>query len=148
MRYAFISTAALPLALAAASLHAGEVEKGVPEAPPNALAVAGTYCCRDGNAYNVTLTLNTNGTYLAKGTSCLRNKGDASGAGAWKLTDKTIVLIPSEETGWMTREPKAFDVFKFKGGWILVRADWPDYYNEHGVTDLSCFQRRKPVKSK
>ena len=40
-----------------------------------------------------------------------------------------------------------FDVLKFKGDWIFVRADWPDYYNEHGVTDVSCFQRQAPEES-
>ncbi|MCL4180224.1 MAG: hypothetical protein KJ072_21085 [Verrucomicrobia bacterium] len=44
----------------------------------------------------------------------------------------------------MNKEPKVFDVLKFKGDWILVRADWPDYYNAHGVTDVSCFQRLPP----
>jgi len=47
----------------------------------------------------------------------------------------------------MKQEPKAFDVLRFKGDWIFVRADWPDYYNEHGVTDVSCFQRRAPEES-
>jgi hypothetical protein len=124
--------------------HAAPIEKGVPKTPPDAAAVAGTYCCRDGNAYHVTLTLNTNSTYSAKGRSCLKNKGDASGAGTWKLTGRRIVLTPSQEAGWMKGEPKVFDVLKFKGDWILVRADWPDYYNEHGVTDVSCFQRQVP----
>jgi hypothetical protein len=40
-----------------------------------------------------------------------------------------------------------FDVLKFKGDWILVRADWPDYYNQHGVTDVSCFQKQAPEES-
>ena len=31
---------------------AAEIEKGVPETPSSAAAVAGTYCCHDGNAYN------------------------------------------------------------------------------------------------
>lgn len=38
-------------------------------------------------------------------------------------------------------------MLKFKGDWIFVRADWPDYYNEHGVTDVSCFQRQPPEES-
>jgi hypothetical protein len=42
----------------------------------------------------------------------------------------------------MQGEPKVFDVLRFKGDWIFVRADWPDYYNEHGVTDVSCFQKQ------
>ena len=141
--------AALVLSLSGVSLplRAAEVQKGTPETPTDAAAVAGTYVCHDGNAYRVVLSLNTNGTYWAKGSSCLRNKGDASGAGTWKLTERRIVLAPSKEDGWMKQEPKAFDVLRFKGDWIFVRADWPDYYNEHGVTDVSCFQRRAPEES-
>jgi hypothetical protein len=126
------------------SCLAAEVEKGVPETPSGAAAILGTYLCHDGVVYRVTLTLNSNGTYWAWGSSCLKNKGDASGTGTWKLTERRIVLVPSKEEGWMAKEPKAFDVLKFKGDWILVRADWPDYYNEHGVTDVSCFQRLPP----
>jgi hypothetical protein len=126
------------------TLYGAEVEKGVPETPPGAAAVAGTYCCHDGNAYRIVLTLNSNATYWAKGSSCLKNKGDAAGVGTWKLTDRRIVLTPSKEDGWMKKEPKVFDVLKFKGDWILVRADWPDHYSEHGVTDVSCFQRQPP----
>ena len=122
--------------------HAADIQKGVPETPSGAAAVAGTYCCHDGNVYRVVLTLNSNGTYWAKGSSCLKNKGDASGVGTWKLTERKIVLTPSQEAGWMKKEPKVFDVLKLKGDWIFVRADWPDYYNQHGVTDVSCFQKQ------
>ena len=47
----------------------------------------------------------------------------------------------------MNKEPKVFDVLKFKGDWIFVRADWPDYYNQRGVTDVSCFQKQAPEES-
>ncbi len=124
--------------------HASEIEKGAAETPSTAAAVASSYRCRDGNAYQVTLTLNTNGTYEAKGSRCLKNRGDASGVGTWRLADRRIVLTPSQEAGWMKSEPKVFDVLRFKGDWIFVRSDWPDYYNEHGVTDVSCFQRQEP----
>jgi hypothetical protein len=124
-----------------------EIEKGTPETPSSVAVVAGTFLCHDGNAYRVVLTLNSNGTYWARGSSCLKNKGDASGSGTWKLTERRIVLAPSKEEGWMNKEPKVFDVLKFKGDWIFVRADWPDYYNEHGVTDVSCFQRQVPEES-
>jgi hypothetical protein len=127
--------------------HAAEIEKGVPETPSGAAAVAGIYCCHDGNAYRVVLTLNSNGTYWARGSSCLRNKGDASGVGTWKLSERRIALTPEQEVGWMKMEPKVFDVLKFKTNWIFVRADWPDYYNEHGVTDVSCFQKQAPEES-
>ena len=137
----------LALTLAATLVHGAKVEKGEPEAPANAALIAGTYRCHDGcGAYDVTLTFKADGTYSAKGTSCLRNKGAASGAGGWKLTGNRIVLIPSQETEWMKTEPKTFNVLRFKGDWILVRADWPDYYNEHGVTDGSCFQRQRPTR--
>src|SRR5512136_2657935 len=124
-----------------------DIQKGTPETPSSAAAVAGNYICHDGNAYRVVLTLNSDGTYWARGSSCLKNKGDASGSGTWKLTERRVVLTPSKEDGWMKGEPKAFDVFKFKGDWIFVRADWPDCYNEHGVTDVSCFQRQAPQES-
>ena len=123
---------------------AADIQKGTPETPSSAAAVAGTFICHDGLAYRVVLTLNTNGTYWARGSSCLKNKGDASGAGTWKLSKRRILLTPSKEDGWMNKEPKAFDVLKFKGDWIFVRADWPDYYNAHGVTDVSCFQKQAP----
>jgi hypothetical protein len=140
--------AALALVLSAAlPLRAADIQKGTPETPSSVAAVSGTFICHDGNAYRVVLTLNTNGTYWAKGSSCLKNKGDASGTGTWKLTERRIVLTPSKEDGWMSKEPKAFDVLKLKGDWIFVRADWPDYYNEHGVTDVSCFQRQAPEES-
>ncbi len=140
--------AALALVLSAALCsHAADIQKGSPETPSSATAVAGTFICHDGNAYRVVLTLNSNGTYWAKGSSCLKNKGDASGTGTWKLAERRIVLAPSKEDGWMSKEPKVFDVLKFKGDWIFVRADWPDYYNEHGVTDVSCFQRQAPEES-
>jgi hypothetical protein len=128
-------------------LRAAEVQKGTPETPSSPAAVSGSFICHDGMAYRVVLTLNTNGTYWARGSSCLKNKGDASGTGTWKLSERRIVLTPSKEDGWMKEEPKAFDVFKFRGDWIFVRADWPDYYNEHGVTDVSCFQRQPPEES-
>jgi hypothetical protein len=128
-------------------LRAAEVQKSTPETPSSAAAVAGKFICHDGLAYRVVLTLNTNGTYWARGSSCLKNKGDASGTGTWKLSQRKIELTPSKEDGWMKKEPKVFDVLKFKGDWIFVRADWPDYYNEHGVTDVSCFQRQPSEES-
>jgi hypothetical protein len=129
------------------SSRAAEIRKGVPETPSGAAAVAGIYSCRDGNAYHVILTLHSNGTYVAQGSSCLKNKGAASGVGTWKLADRRIVLTPSQESGWMKKESKVYDVLKFEGDWILVRADWPDYYNERGVTDVSCFQKQAPELS-
>lgn len=138
---------ALTLSVVSLRSPASEVLKGIPETPSSAAAVSGTFICHDGLAYRVLLMLNTDGTYWARGSSCLKNKGDACGTGTWKLTERRIVLAPSKEDGWMNQEPKVFDVLKFKGDWIFVRADWPDYYNKHGVTDVSCFQRQAPEES-
>ena len=124
-----------------------DIQKGTPETPSNMAAVAGKYLCQDGSAYRVVLTLNSNGTYWANGNSCLKNKGNASGTGKWTLSQRRIILIPAKEDGWMNKEPKLFDVLKFQGDWILVRADWPDYYNQRGVTDVSCFQKQAPEAS-
>ncbi len=138
---------ALLFGVVALRLPAAEVHKGTPKTPSSTASVAGTFICHDGTAYRVVLTLTTNGTYWARGSSCLNNKGDASGTGTWKLTERRIILSPSKEDGWMSKEPKVFDVLKFKGDWIFVRADWPDYYHEHGITDVSCFQRQPPEES-
>ena len=52
---------------------APEIDKGVPETPLNAADIAGNYVCHDGNAYRVVLTLNANGTYWVRGSSCLKS---------------------------------------------------------------------------
>ena len=120
---------------------AAEIEKGVPEAPPNAAAVAGRYYCGDGLGYNVTLTLKTNGSYSAEWHGCLGKYGDA--AGAWKLSNKRIVLAPSKESEIMKGHLKKLDVLKFKGDWIFVRAGDRDLYDKYGIHRYSCFQKSK-----
>src|SRR5438876_7837296 len=100
-----------------AHLLAGEIEKGVTGAQPNAKAVAGSYYCGDGLGYNVTLTLKDDGTYAGEWHGCLGKYGDASGS--WKLSDKRLVLTPKKETDMMKGHLKALDVLKYKGGWIF-----------------------------
>jgi len=119
---------------------AGEPEKGEPAAPPNAKAVAGSYYCGDGLGYNVTLALKEDGTYSAEWHGCLGKYGEASGS--WKLSDKRIVLTPQQEKDMMKGHLKTLDVLEYKGGWIFVRADGRDFYDKHGVSRYSCFQKR------
>src|SRR6185369_642253 len=91
---------------------AGEIEKGIPTAPPNAKAVAGTYYSGDGLGYNVTLTLKDDGTYSGEWHGCLGKYGDASGN--WELSGKSIALTPKKETDMMKGHLKTLDVLKYK----------------------------------
>ena len=136
-----IILANIGLFLAVGHALAGEIEKGVPEAPPNTKAVAGSYYCGDGKGYNVTLTLKSDDTYFGEWHGCLGNYGEASGT--WKLSDKQIVLTPKKEKNMMEGHLKTLDVMKYKDGWIFVRADDRDFYDKHGVSRYSCFQRRE-----
>ena len=120
---------------------AGDIEKGEPAGPPDAKAVAGSYYRGDGLGYNITLTLKENGSYSAEWHGCLGKYGDASGT--WKLSDKRIVLNPKKERDMMKGHLKTLDVLKFKGAWIFVRADDREFYDKHGVSRFSCFQKRK-----
>lgn len=97
---AFVLTALL-FGVVALRSPAAEVQKGTPETPSSTAAVAGKFICHDGNTYGVVLTVNTNGTYWARGSSWLKNKDDASGTRTWKLTERRIILSPSKEDGWM-----------------------------------------------
>lgn len=132
--------AGIGLIFAVGQALGGEIEKGVPEAPPNAKAVAGTYYSGDGLGYNVTLTLNVDGTYSSDWQGCLGKYGDSSGA--WKLSDKRIVLTPANETGTMRGHLRTLDVLKYKEEWIFVRADRREFYNKHGVSFNSCFRKK------
>jgi hypothetical protein len=132
--------AGIGLLIAFGHVLASEIEKGVPEAPPNAKSVAGSYYCGDGTGYNVTVTLKEDGTYSGQWRGCLGIYGDASGS--WKLSDRRIVLTPKKETGTMQGHLKILDVMKYKGDWIFVRSDDRDFYDKHGVSRYSCFQAR------
>jgi len=133
--------ASIAFFITASHLFAGEIEKGMSEAPPNAKAVAGVYYCGDGLGYNVTLTLKDNGIYSGEWHGCLGKYGEASGT--WKLSEKSIVLTPKKEKDMMKGHLKILDVMKYKGGWIFVRADNRDFYDKHGVSRYSCFQKRQ-----
>jgi hypothetical protein len=118
-----------------------EKEKGFPQAPPNAQALAGTYYRGRGLAYNLELALQLNGEYTAKWDSCLYKPGVA--AGKWSLSDKQITFTPPME-GEMLRGPiETLTILKFKSEWILVPTDEQSrrFYDQEGVTSFSCFQR-------
>jgi hypothetical protein len=122
-----------------ASFAGEEQERGTPEAPPNAKAVAGSYYRGDGTGYNIYLTLKTDGKYTAEWHGCLGKYGEASGQ--WTLKDKQITFKPSKEKDMMKGHLKALDILKFKGKWIFVPTDDRDFYDKWGVSRCSCFQK-------
>jgi|ERR1043166_2518820 hypothetical protein len=141
-RFVLVAVSLTVLMLGACISFAGEEkEKGTPEAPPNAEAVAGDYYRGDGTSYNIYLTLKANGKYTAEWHGCLGKYGEASGQ--WTLKDKQIVFKPSKERDMMTGHLKALDVLKFKGAWIFVPTDDRDFYDKWGVSRYSCFQKQE-----
>ncbi|MBI2437640.1 MAG: hypothetical protein HYV36_02345 [Lentisphaerae bacterium] len=117
-----------------------EKEKGTPEAPPNAKAIAGSYYRGDGTGYNIYLILKADGKYTAEWHGCLGKYGEASGK--WSLNDKSITLKPSKEDGMMKGHLKTLHVLKLKGQWIFVPADDREFYDKWGVSRYSCFQKQ------
>ena len=124
-----------------ASFAAEDKEKGAPESPPNAKAVAGDYYRGDGTGYNIYLVLKEDGKYTAEWHGCLGTYGEA--AGQWTVKDKRIAFKPSEEKDMMKGHLKNLDVLKFKGKWIFVPADDREFYDKWGVTRFSCFQKQE-----
>ena len=145
----FIRAAISSLALvfgAALGLAAEVNEKGTPEAPANAKAVAGTYYRGDGLGYNVSLTLKENGKYNAEWHGCLGKYGEASGK--WTVAGNRITFTPAKEEGMMKGYLQSLDVLRFKGDSILVPTDSRDreFYNGSGVSRFSCFQKASNIK--
>jgi len=122
----------------------GEIEKGLPEAPPNTKAVLGNYYRGDGTGYNVYLTLKRRGNYSAEGHGCLGKYGESSGK--WTLDGKRIILVPTKEEGMLKAHLKQLDIIRFKGQWIFFRSEDKDFYDKHGVSRFSCFQKRDSEK--
>ena len=113
----------------------------MPEAPPNAKAVAGNYYRGDGRGYNIYLNLLEKGSYTAQWRGCLGEYGTASGT--WAVADKRIVLTPVKEKDNMKGHLKSLDVLRYKGQWILVPSDDRGFYNKYGVSRYSCFQKEE-----
>jgi hypothetical protein len=121
--------------------NAEEIEKGIPEAPPNAKAIVGSFYRGDGTGYNIYLTLKENGKYTAEWHGCLGKYGEASGK--WKLAGQRISFSPSKEDGMMKDHLRSLDTCKFKGQWIFIPMDKSDrkFYDKWGVSRYSCFQK-------
>jgi len=136
---ASLGTVFLLLGLIAAPGGA-EKEKGTPEAPANAKALAGSYYRGDGTGYNIFLTLKENGKYMAEWHGCLGKYGEASGQ--WTLVDKRVLLKPAKEKDMMKGHLKSLDVMRYQGQWIFVPSDDREFYDKYGVSRYSCFQKQ------
>jgi hypothetical protein len=123
-----------------------EKEKGTPEVPSSAKAVAGSYYRGDGLGYNISLILKEDGKYTTEWHGCLGKYGEASGK--WSLNDKSITFTPSKEEGMMKGYLRSLDIMKFTGDWILVPTEKRDreFYDKWGVNRSSCFQKREKIK--
>ncbi|MEO7300154.1 MAG: hypothetical protein ABI042_16440 [Verrucomicrobiota bacterium] len=121
---------------------AAEIEKGTPETPPDANAIAGNFYRGDGTGYNIYLTLMKDGKYTTEWHGCLGKYGEASGE--WNLTDKQIIFSPAKEEGMMKkRRLISLETCKFKTQWIFVPTEKSDreFYDKWGVSRYSCFQK-------
>src|SRR5262245_11620064 len=140
-RFFLVAVSCVLLLFGICASFAGEdKEKGTPEGPPNAKAVAGSYYRGNGTAYNIYLTLNADGRYTAEWHGCLGKYGEASGQ--WTLKNKQITFKPSKEQDMMKGHLKSLDVLKFKGEWIFVPTDDRNFYDKWGVSRYSCFQKQ------
>ena len=106
--------------------------------------LAGTYYRGDGTGYNIHLDLRANGSYDAKWRGCLGVYGTARGR--WAVDGEHIVLSPTKETDMMTGHLKQFDLATYEGRIILLPSDDRDFYDKHGVSRYSCFQRTEPLQ--
>jgi hypothetical protein len=121
--------------IAIAPALAGEIEKGVPEAPPNAKAVVGTYGFTLLHT-SMVITLKDNGHYFADESGCMGKLGKVSGT--WKLSDKTITLSPEKGTDYLMDNFRTLEVLKYKGNWIFLDPGYRVTYENVGVS--ACFQ--------
>lgn len=120
-------------------------QKGVPEHPTDAKALAGHYYRGDGTGCNVYLTLRPGGNYTAEWHGCLGIYGEA--AGDWKLSDTQIVFTPSTETDMMRSHLRVLEVLKFQGHWVFLSTNKSDqeFYDKWGVSAYSCFQNTNNI---
>ena len=106
--------------------------------------LAGTYYRGDGLGYNVSLDLRPDGSYDAKWRGCLGVYGTARGQ--WSHDGEQIVLSPKEETDMMTGHLRRLDVARHEGSVILLPSDDREFYDMHGASRYSCFQRTETLK--
>lgn len=106
----------------------------------SAADLAGAYYRGDGKGYNLSLTLNADGTYAARWRGCLGEYG--KGHGAWTLRDQEILIHPEDESGMMIGHIRSLVVLWHEGSYILVPKDDDEFFLRWGVSRSSCFASR------
>ena len=110
---------------------------------PNGELVGGWYQ-GDGLGYNVTLTLNTDGSYIASWRGCLGLYGTA--AGNWKVDEDVIVLTPASETDMMVGHLRTLKILSRHGAAVLANA--ADHENRFGFeSDERVFTKQPDSES-
>jgi hypothetical protein len=105
---------------------------------------AGSYYRGDGSGYNINLDLWPDGSYDARWRGCLGVYGTARGQ--WLVDGEHIVLSPKKETDMMTGHLKRLDSARHEGRLILLPSDDREFYDKHGASRYSCFQRTETFK--
>jgi hypothetical protein len=105
---------------------------------------AGSYYRGDGTGYNINLDLRPDGSYDARWRGCLGVYGTARGQ--WSVDGERIVLSPKKETEMMTGHLKRLDLARHDGRLILLPSDDREFYDKHGASRYSCFQRTEAIK--
>lgn len=106
--------------------------------------LAGSYYRGDGTGYNIYLDLRPDGAYDAKWKGCLGVYGTARGH--WTVEGELVLLSPTKETNKMKGHLKRLDLVKQEGHLILLPSDDRDFYDKHGASRYSCFQRTESLK--
>ena len=105
---------------------------------------AGSYYRGDGLGYNISLDLKPDGSYDAQWHGCLGLYGTARGS--WAVSSDHILLSPSKERDMMKGHLRQLDIVQHGDQWILVQSDDRDFYDTHGASRYSCFQKREALQ--
>jgi len=119
-------------------------KKAAVEAPKDPALLVGKYRRGDGLGYNVTFTLNPDGSYTSDWHGCLGKYGDASGN--WTLKGGSVHFTPTKKEGLMKGHLKELEVMKVDESWILVPTEKKarEFYDKWGISSCACFQKSKP----
>ena len=145
MRLRRLLLAVLALQIGCRGSEQPSIESNQPRAAVAALhALAGAYYRGDGLGYNIDLDLRADGSYDAEWRGCLGVYGTASGS--WSSDGVQVVLSPSNETDMMQGHLRQLDIEQHEGRSILLHSKDRGFYDRHGASPYSCFQRTEAVK--
>jgi hypothetical protein len=106
--------------------------------------VAGNYYRGNGTGYNINLDLRPDGSYDANWRGCLGVYGTARGH--WTVDGEHVLLTPTKETDMMRGHLKRLDFATHEGRLILLPSNDREFYDKHGASRFSCFQRTEVLK--